>query len=106
MQKFPLKKGLSSAQGLHNEINEYIDVLMGHMKPPIADGVDIILLDNMSIDQINKSINIIGKNAMIEASGNVSLKTVESIAKTGVDYISIGQITHSAPSVDIGLDIK
>ena len=40
MQKFPLKKGLSSAQDLHNEINEYIDVLMGHMKPPIADGVD------------------------------------------------------------------
>ena len=42
MQKFPLKKGLSSAQDLHNEINEYIDVLMGHMKPPIADGVDTL----------------------------------------------------------------
>lgn len=72
----------------------------------IEEGVDIILLDNMSIDQINESINIIDGRAKIEASGNVSLETVESIAKTGVDYISVGKITHSAPSADIGLDIK
>ena len=72
----------------------------------IDEGVDIILLDNMSIDQINESINIIDGRAKIEASGNVSLETAESIAKTGVDYISVGKITHSAPSADIGLDIK
>ena len=42
MQKFPLKKGLSSAQDLHDEIKEYIDVLMGHINPPIADGVDTL----------------------------------------------------------------
>ena len=42
MQKFPLKKGLSSAQELHEEINDYIDVLMGHINPPIADGVDTL----------------------------------------------------------------
>ena len=42
MQKFPLKKGLSSAQELHEEINNYIDVLMGHINPPIADGVDTL----------------------------------------------------------------
>lgn len=76
------------------------------VKEAIADGIDIILLDNMSIDQINESINIIGGKAKIEASGNVSLETVESIAKAGVDYISVGKITHSAPSADIGLDIK
>lgn len=72
----------------------------------IDEGVDIILLDNMSIDQINESINIIDGRAKIEASGNISLETAESIAKTGVDYISVGKITHSAPSADIGLDIK
>ena len=72
----------------------------------IAEGVDIILLDNMSIDQIQESINIIDGKATIEASGNVSLETVEAIAQTGVDYISVGKITHSAPSADIGLDIK
>jgi len=68
-------------------------------------GVDIIMLDNMSIKQIIEAISIIDNRAIIEASGNVSLETVEDIAKTGVDMISIGKITHSAPSVDIGLDI-
>ena len=76
------------------------------VKEAITEGVDIILLDNMTIDQINKSLKIIDKRAKVEASGNVSLETVEQIAKTGVDYISIGKITHSAPSADIGLDIK
>lgn len=79
---------------------------INQVKEALKEGVDIILLDNMSIDQINESINIIGQKAKIEASGNVSLETVESIAKTGVDYISVGKITHSAPSADIGLDIK
>lgn len=68
-------------------------------------GVDIIMLDNMSIKQIIEAISIIDNRAIIEASGNVSLETVADIAKTGVDMISIGRITHSAPSVDIGLDI-
>jgi len=68
-------------------------------------GVDIIMLDNMSIEQIIEAISIIDNRAIIEASGNVSLETVADIAKTGVDMISIGRITHSAPSVDIGLDI-
>lgn len=76
------------------------------VKEAISEGVDIILLDNMTIDQINESLKIIDKRAKAEASGNVSLETVEQIAKTGVDYISIGKITHSAPSADIGLDIK
>ncbi|MDP4709216.1 MAG: carboxylating nicotinate-nucleotide diphosphorylase [Rickettsiaceae bacterium] len=68
-------------------------------------GVDIIMLDNMSIKQIIEAISIIDNRAIIEVSGNVSLETVADIAKTGVDMISIGKITHSAPSVDIGLDI-
>jgi len=76
------------------------------VKEAITEGADIILLDNMSIDQIHKSINIIDGKATIEASGNVALETVETIAQTGVDYISVGKITHSAPSTDIGLDIK
>jgi nicotinate-nucleotide pyrophosphorylase (carboxylating) len=76
------------------------------VKQAVSAGVDIILLDNMSIDQIDDAIEIIDGAAKIEASGNVSLETVEAIAKTGVDYISVGKITHSAPSADIGLDIK
>jgi len=76
------------------------------VKEAIEEGVDIILLDNMTIDQTNKSLKIINKKAKVEASGNISLETVRQIAETGVDYISIGKITHSAPSADIGLDIK
>lgn len=79
---------------------------INQVKEAIIEGVDVILLDNMSIHQIKESIQIIGNKAKIEVSGNISLDTVASIANTGVDYISIGKITHSAPSVDIGLDIR
>ncbi len=68
-------------------------------------GVDIIMLDNMSPTLIEKAIKIIDGRAIVEASGNVSLETVEQIAKTGIDMISIGKITHSAIATDIGLDI-
>lgn len=68
-------------------------------------GVDIIMLDNMSLEQTIEAIKIIDNRAIIDASGNVSIETVADIAKTGVDMISIGKITHSAPAVDIGLDI-
>lgn len=71
----------------------------------ISLGVDIIMLDNMSLTSIQEAIKIIDKKAIVEVSGNVSLETVEQIAKTGVDMISIGRITHSATAADIGLDI-
>lgn len=75
------------------------------VKIAASSDVDIILLDNMPLEQLKEAINIINGRALIEASGNVSLETVEKIAQTGVDYISIGKITHSAPIADIGLDI-
>ena len=75
------------------------------VKESLAEGVDIIMLDNMSIDQIHEAVKLIGNKAIIEASGNVSLDTVKSIAQAGVDVISVGQITHSPTSADIGLDI-
>lgn len=68
-------------------------------------GVDIIMLDNMSNEQINKAVSIIQNKAIIEVSGGVTLENVDKIAALGVDYISIGRLTHSAESVDIGLDI-
>lgn len=69
-------------------------------------GADIIMLDNMQIDEMTKAVGLIGKQAIIEASGGVSLQTVEAIAGTGVDYISVGRLTSSAPAADIGLDIE
>ncbi|MCY6957265.1 carboxylating nicotinate-nucleotide diphosphorylase [Clostridium brassicae] len=64
---------------------------------------DIIMLDNMDIETMTKAVKIINKRAIIEASGNVNLSTVKSIANTGVDYISTSKITHSAKALDISM---
>ena len=69
-------------------------------------GADVILLDNMSLAQLRAAVKLVAGRAKLEASGGVNLKTVRAIAKTGVDFISVGAITHSAPAVDIGLDFE
>lgn len=71
----------------------------------VAAGVDIILLDNMSLEELRSAVRLIADRAKTEASGGVNLQTVRAIAETGVDYISVGAITHSARAVDIGLDL-
>lgn len=68
-------------------------------------GVDIIMLDNMSISQMKKAVKLVAGKALIEASGGVTLKNVRAIAETGVDLISVGGLTHSAPSCDISMKI-
>ena len=67
-------------------------------------GVDIIMLDNMSPEIMGKAVRMISGRALVEASGGVNLSSVESIAMSGVDLISIGALTHSASSCDIGMD--
>ncbi len=67
-------------------------------------GVDIIMLDNMPPSMMAQAVKIIAGNALVEASGGVTLETIEAVAKTGVNIISIGALTHSAPSWDIGMD--
>ena len=67
---------------------------------------DIILLDNMTPDQIRAAVQWVAGRAKTEASGRVNLQTVRAIALTGVDFISVGAVTHSAPAVDIGLDFS
>jgi nicotinate-nucleotide pyrophosphorylase (carboxylating) len=69
-------------------------------------GADIILLDNMTLAQMRAAVKLVAGRAKLEASGGVNLKAVRAIAKTGVDYISVGALTHSAPAVDIGLDFE
>ena len=66
---------------------------------------DIILLDNMALDEIRASVELIDGRALVEASGGVRLDTVKQIAATGVDLISVGALTHSAPSLDISIEI-
>lgn len=69
-------------------------------------GADIILLDNMPPATLRQAVKIVRGRARTEASGGVNLKTVRAIAQTGVDFISVGGITHSARAVDIGLDFE
>jgi nicotinate-nucleotide pyrophosphorylase (carboxylating) len=74
------------------------------VKECLGCGVDIIMLDNMSPEMMYEAVRIINGHALVEASGGVNLDSIEAIAMTGVDIISIGALTHSAPSCDIGMD--
>lgn len=75
------------------------------VKEAVAYKADIIMLDNMTIANIKSALNIINNTALIEVSGGINLDNILEIARTGVDLISIGKLTNSAPAVDIGLDI-
>jgi nicotinate-nucleotide pyrophosphorylase (carboxylating) len=71
----------------------------------MAEHPDIVLLDNMSVATMREAVAFVAGRAKLEASGNVTLDTVAAIAETGVDFISSGRITHSAPVLDLGLDV-
>jgi nicotinate-nucleotide pyrophosphorylase (carboxylating) len=77
---------------------------LAQLEEALALGVDTILLDNMSLDDLKRAVATTKGRAILEASGNVTLATVRAIAETGVDYISSGAITHSAPNLDVALD--
>ena len=70
----------------------------------VAAGADVIMLDNMTSDLIHECVRLVNGRAILEASGGVTLSTVRRIADTGVDWISVGALTHSAPSMDLALD--
>ncbi len=69
-------------------------------------GVDVILLDNMSPEALRAAVGVVAGRAQTEASGGVTLETVRAIAETGVDRISVGALTHSAPAADLALDFE
>ena len=78
---------------------------LAQLREALAAGADAILLDNMSLEQMREAVAVTAGRALLEASGSVRLDTVNAIAATGVDVISVGSLTHSAPALDIGLDI-
>ena len=79
---------------------------LGQLTQALDEGADVVLLDNMSVEDLKKAVALNNGRAVLEASGNVTLDTVRAIAETGVDMISSGWITHSAPSLDLGMDFK
>lgn len=79
---------------------------LAQVRQAVEARADIILLDNMSLAELREAVQIVGERAQTEASGGVNLQTVRGIAETGVDFISVGAITHSARAVDIALDFE
>lgn len=78
---------------------------LDQVREAIAAGADIIMLDNMDLATMREAVKIIAKRAQVEASGSIALETVRAVAETGVDFISIGRLTHSAPALDISMKI-
>ena len=78
---------------------------IAQVKEALGAGAERILLDNMTPDALRRAVKMAGGRVPLEASGGVTLDTIRAIAETGVDYISVGAITHSAPAVDIGIDL-
>jgi nicotinate-nucleotide pyrophosphorylase (carboxylating) len=77
---------------------------LAQLEQALTAGPDVIMLDNFSLDDLKTAVSIASGRVVLEASGGVNLTTVAAIAATGVDVISVGALTHSAPVLDIGLD--
>lgn len=72
----------------------------------LAAGVEIIMLDNMNVEMMKKAVTLINGRAKVEASGNITMKNIRKVAGTGVDYISVGELTHSVKALDINMKIE
>ncbi len=94
-----LKKSISHAHKIEVECDT-----LSQVEEALACGVDIIMLDNMTIDEMKTAVEKINGRAIVEASGNVNLTTLKEIASTGVDIISSSAIVAKAPTLDLGLD--
>lgn len=79
---------------------------LNQMREALTANPDVIMLDNMGPDMLREAVRINDGQAVLEASGGVNLSTIQAIAETGVDLVSVGWITHSAPVLDLGLDIE
>ena len=95
-----LRESISHAHKIEVECDT-----LEQVKEAVDVKADIIMLDNMSVDTMRKAVEIINHKAVVEASGNVNLETVNAIASTGVDIISSSAIVAKAPTLDLGLDI-
>jgi len=78
---------------------------MDEVKAALDASVEVIMLDNMDVSTIKKAVKLIGDRALVEASGNMTLRRAAEVARAGVDMISVGALTHSAPAVDISMNI-
>jgi nicotinate-nucleotide pyrophosphorylase (carboxylating) len=98
-------EAVKRAKGANTGLPIQVEVdRIDQIEPALAAGADRLLLDNMAPALLREAVELVGHRVPLEASGGVNLETIRAIAETGVDYISVGRITQSAPAVDIGLD--
>jgi nicotinate-nucleotide pyrophosphorylase (carboxylating) len=76
------------------------------LEEAIAAGADVVLLDNMDPETMRAAVERAAGRCLLEASGGITLETVREVAETGVDLISVGWMTHSAPALDVALDFE
>ena len=95
-------------QGAHHLMKIEVEVKsLGEMRDAVDAGADVVMLDNMSLDEMREAVAYChGRHVLLEASGNVTLDRAREIAAIGVDIISVGALTHSAPAVDLSLLIE
>ena len=103
----PIAAAVSSARQRYPRLKIEVEAdTLEQVEQALAAGADFILLDNMSNQQLRRAVELVRGRAKTEASGGVSLSTVRQIAETGVDFISVGALTHSAAAVDVALDFE
>jgi nicotinate-nucleotide pyrophosphorylase (carboxylating) len=101
-----IQKAVKAAKKGHHLLKIEVEVKnLQELKEAIAAGVDIIMLDNMTVQKMKEAVKISGGRALLEASGNIKPENVSEVARTGVDLISVGALTHSSSAVDISLKI-
>lgn len=79
---------------------------LGQIEPALAEGAELILLDNFTPAQTEAAVRLVAGRAALESSGGLSLRTAAAYAAAGVDYLAVGALTHSAPILDLGLDLR
>ncbi len=103
----PIEAAVAKARAAYPSIKVEVEADTVEQAAVAAEaGADVILLDNMSVSDLRESLERIDGRSKTEASGGITLDRIPAVAETGVDYISVGALTHSAASVDIALDIE
>ena len=102
-----IKKAIEKVKDKFPELAFEVEVdNLAQISEALSANAELILLDNFSIEDLRKAVTLVNKKAKLEASGGITFENVRKIAETGVDYLAVGALTHSAPVLDIGGDLR
>lgn len=102
-----ITRAVSKARAEYPDLEVEVEAdTLDEVRAAVEAGADYILLDNMEDEEVKEAVDIVEGRSLLEASGGITRERIPALAETGVDFISVGALTHSAPAVDIGLDLK